>query len=87
MDALLGLWRGAGLRDVETGVIDVEARYPGFDDFWESIALGVGPPGAYLATRPAADRALIREACHEALGRPSGSFTLSARALAIRGRA
>jgi SAM-dependent methyltransferase len=85
-DTLLGLWRGAGLRDVEAGVIDVGARYEGYDDFWETITLGVGPPGAYLATRPEADQARIREACHGALGRPSGAFTLSARALAIRGR-
>lgn len=83
--ALLDLWRGAGLRDVEAGVIDVAARYDGFDDFWETIALGVGPPGAYLATRHEADRTRIREACRELLGHPAGAFSLSARALAIRG--
>ena len=85
-DELWGLWSRAGFRDVESSVIDIEATYSGFDDFWGPFALGVGPPGGYLVTQPDDRRASIRDACFEILGRPAGAFSLPARALAIRGR-
>jgi len=85
-EELRGLWGRAGLRDVESGVIDLEAAYSGFDDFWGPFAFGVGPPGGYLVAQPEDRRAAIRDACFEILGRPAGSFSLPARALAIRGR-
>jgi SAM-dependent methyltransferase len=83
---LQDLWRGSGLLDVEAAVIDVETLYAGFDDYWGPFALGVGPPGAYFATRSEKGGAEIREACFDILGRPAGPFSLSARSLAIRGR-
>jgi SAM-dependent methyltransferase len=84
---LVALWTSVGLRDVTPGVIDVEAGYAGFEDFWEPFAQGVGPPGGWLVRQPERRRAEIREACREILGHPTGPFSLPARVLAIRGRA
>jgi SAM-dependent methyltransferase len=86
MPELVALWARAGLRDVETGVIEVEAAYTGFDDFWSPFASGIGPAAGYLVAQPEDRRAAIREACLELLGRPPGSFSLPARVLAVRGR-
>ena len=83
---LIALWTRTGLRDVTPGVIDIEATYAGFDDFWEPFAQGVGPPGGWLVRQPETRRVEIREACREILGHPAGPFSLPARALAIRGR-
>ncbi len=86
MPELVALLERAGLRDVEQGIIDVEARYTGFDDFWSPFAFGIGPAGAYFKKLPDDRRAQIREACFELLGSPEGSFVLPARVLAVRGR-
>lgn len=83
---LIALWTGTGLRDVTPGVIDIEAMYAGFEDFWDPFAHGVGPPGGWLVRQPETMRAEIREACREILGHPTGPFSLPARVLAIRGR-
>lgn len=82
---LTALLARAGLRDVEAGVIDVEADYQGFDDLWGPFALGIGPAAGYLAAQPEPRREAIRDACFEALGRPAGPFSLPARVLAVRG--
>lgn len=85
-EELWNLWTRAGFRDIESGVIDLEAAYSGFDDYWGPFAFGVGPTGGYLMAQPEDRRASIREACFEILGRPAGAFSLPARALAIRGQ-
>ena len=86
-EELLALFRSAGLGDVVSGGIDLEARYADFDDFWEPFATGVGPTGDYLVRQPEERRGEIRNACREILGRPPGAFTLPARVLAVRGHA
>lgn len=84
-EELLALFRSAGLGDVVSGGIDLEARYADFDDFWEPFATGVGPTGDYLVRQPEERRGEIRDECREILGRPPGAFTLPARVLAVRG--
>jgi ubiquinone/menaquinone biosynthesis C-methylase UbiE len=42
---LVELWEAAGLVNVETATLEVEGSYDGFDDFWSSFRLGVGPAG------------------------------------------
>jgi hypothetical protein len=81
------LWKGAGLEDVRTALIDVEAACAGFDDFWAPFASGIGPAAGHLVAQTEERRAVIREACREILGRPTGPFTLPARVLGVRGRA
>ena len=79
------LWAAAGLRDVETGSIDVEASYDDFDDLWAPFPTGVGPAGAYAASLNAEEQVRLREEFHRRLGSPSGPFTLPARAWSVAG--
>jgi SAM-dependent methyltransferase len=81
------VWLGAGLADVETDALVVEAAYRDFDDFWDPFTAGVGPAGAYAMSLDQDRRAALREECRRRLGHPEGAFTLSATAWAIRGRA
>jgi SAM-dependent methyltransferase len=81
------LFRDAGLGDVESGALVVEAAYTGFDDFWNPVLGGVGPGGAYCASLDPERQEALREACFTRLGSPRGAFTLSARAWSAVGRA
>jgi SAM-dependent methyltransferase len=82
---LVGLCERAGLREVATAELPLEAAYAGFDDLWAPFSFGVGPTGEHLKAQPPARQAELREACFELLGRPAGPFTLKARVLAVRG--
>lgn len=74
------LFRSAGLRDVRTGALDVEVSYADFDDLWAGFLAGVGPAGAWCASRDEEGRARLREGLRARLGAPAGRFTLPARA-------
>lgn len=87
-EAELGdLWRRAGLQDVETGAVVVEASYEDFDDYWEPFPSGLAPSGAYCASLDGGRQRALREAVFQRLGEPQGSFTLTARAWYVRGDA
>jgi ubiquinone/menaquinone biosynthesis C-methylase UbiE len=81
------LWQQAGLADVATGALEVEATYESFDDYWWPFPLGVGPSGAYAASLDDDSREALRAACFRRLGEPDGPFTLGARAWFVRGLA
>ena len=72
-----------GLTDVEGGALTASAEYRSFDDFWQPFTFAVGPAGQYLASLSRAQRAQVREACHEQLR--DGPFSLQARAWCARG--
>jgi ubiquinone/menaquinone biosynthesis C-methylase UbiE len=84
-EELASLWERSGLNDVETGALEVEVAYDGFDDYWEPFALGVGPAGAYYASLDPERREALRAGCFTRLGSPAGPFSLTARAFAVRG--
>ena len=86
-DELGELWRLGGLSDVKTDHLHVETSYTGFDDLWEPFTHGVGPAGAYLAKLSPEQREQVRTELFKAVGEPSGPFTLSATACAVRGSA
>jgi SAM-dependent methyltransferase len=77
------LLRGAGLRDVEEGSLEVEVEHPTFEDWWEPFTLGVGPAGQYVAGLDADRRAELREHCRARL--PAAPFVVGAKAWAARG--
>ncbi len=81
------LWRRVGLSDVESDHLRVSTSYTGFDDLWEPFTYGVGPAGAYLAKLEPEQREQVRKGLFEGLGEPTGPFTLSATACAVRGLA
>jgi SAM-dependent methyltransferase len=84
-DELAALWERAGLREVETEALAVEAGYADFDDYWLPFTSGIAPSGAYCASLDDDARAGLREACFRRLGSPTGPFSLSARAWFVRG--
>jgi SAM-dependent methyltransferase len=84
-DELARLWTSAGLHEVETRPLVVNARYNDFDDYWSPFPTGLAPSGAYCASLEPDHQTALREACHRRLGSPQGPFTLSARAWFIRG--
>jgi SAM-dependent methyltransferase len=79
------LWRAAGLDEVRTSALDVEADYEDFDDLWEPFTFGIGPAGAYIASLDDDRRQTVRERLRATLGEPQGAFTLTARAWCVRG--
>lgn len=81
---LLELFASAGLRDVVEGVLEISREHSSFDEWWAPYAGGVGPAGVYFASLDPDHRSELRERCRAEL--PSGSFVLSARAWAARGR-
>jgi SAM-dependent methyltransferase len=84
-DSLQGLWRRAGLRDVETSPLVVHADYPDFEDYWQPFLTGTGPGGKYCVSLDARRQAALHDECSRRLGDPHGAFTLAARAWAVRG--
>lgn len=86
-DELRELWRAAGLQDVETSELAVEAAYSDFDDLWQPLESGVGPSGAYAAGLPPERRNRLRDALHRRLDTGDGPFRLTARAWCVAGRA
>jgi SAM-dependent methyltransferase len=83
--SLRELFDEAGLREVETTRIEVSVEYETVDELWEP-AIHVGGPGgpaadAYTAEQLARGRAIFEEA----LGSPTGRYSLKGRAAAVRG--
>jgi ubiquinone/menaquinone biosynthesis C-methylase UbiE len=79
------LWEQAGLADVRSGELVVDAAYEDFDDYWAPLVSGVGPSGAYGAALDPERRAALREECRRRLGSPEGAFRLAARAWYVVG--
>jgi hypothetical protein len=83
--SLRKLFEEAGLNEVETTRIEVSVEYETVDELWEP-AIHVGGPGgpavnAYSPEQLAAARTIFEEA----LGNPTGRYTLHGRAAAVRG--
>jgi ubiquinone/menaquinone biosynthesis C-methylase UbiE len=86
MEALRGLWTGAGLDAVETREITVQRTFADFDDFWTTTLLGssVGPTIAAMAP---GDVELLKTRVRSRLpADAAGRITYGARANAVKGR-
>ncbi|HYM15105.1 MAG TPA: methyltransferase domain-containing protein [Dehalococcoidia bacterium] len=82
---LAALFRGAGLRDVETRPIDVPTVFKDFDDYWSPFLSGKAPAPAYAISLREDRRAALRERLRGALPtNKDGSIDLIARAWAVR---
>jgi ubiquinone/menaquinone biosynthesis C-methylase UbiE len=75
---------GDGFTDRTTEVLTVESTYSGFEEFWEALAGGAGPAGAWASALEGERREAARAELLRQLGEPSGSFTLAAAAWATR---
>jgi SAM-dependent methyltransferase len=83
---IAGLFERAGLEDVESGSLEVEASYEDFDDFWTPFLSTTGPAGVYAAALDDVHRARLRDELRTRVGSPKGPFTLKASAWYAKGR-
>jgi ubiquinone/menaquinone biosynthesis C-methylase UbiE len=86
IEALRGLWTGAGLEAVETREITVQRTFADFEDFWTTSLLGpsIGPTVAAMAS---SDAELLKSGVRARLpADAAGRITYSARANAVKGR-
>lgn len=86
---LSSLWTGAGLTNIEVKNIVFRCGFDTFNDYWEPLTEGQGPAGAYLRRIPEDHRTALRERLRQNLfgNRADGSFSLQAKAWAVRGLA
>ncbi len=77
---LAGLWRDAGLRDVDDRAITVSSGYRDFDELWATFRAGVGPVGVHAESLEGDALDTVREAFRRKLGSPDGAFELTATA-------
>jgi SAM-dependent methyltransferase len=83
-DALGQLLSRAGLRDVETAMLEVQSEYASFDEFWDVARGMTGPDTAWMGGLDEEQLAPGRDAAHRFLGSPEGAFVLRARAACAR---
>jgi ubiquinone/menaquinone biosynthesis C-methylase UbiE len=83
---LTTLFRQAGLNAVETELLQIDASFKNFDDYWLPFRGGYGVASQFLLSQPAEVQELIRERLRLSLPiTPDGSFTLRAAAWAVKG--
>jgi ubiquinone/menaquinone biosynthesis C-methylase UbiE len=70
--------------DAEIELLEVEALYSDFEDYWSSLAGGAGPAGAWAASLDDEGRVAARAELYRQLGEPEGPFELAGRAWAAR---
>jgi SAM-dependent methyltransferase len=80
------LFREAGLTEVATASLEVQAAYVDFDDLWNPFVEWAGPVGQFCRSLDPERLAAIREQLRMRIGAPAGSFTLPARAWYATGR-
>jgi SAM-dependent methyltransferase len=80
---LAQLFAEAGIGTAEAGTVAVNVPFRGFEEWWEPFLLGVGAVGGFVERLSSERRAELRRRCEARL--PSGAFTVSATAWAVRG--
>jgi SAM-dependent methyltransferase len=65
-------------------LLEVDADYLDFEDFWNALAGGAGPAGMWAASLDDEQRSAARAELFRQLGEPEGPFTLTGRAWAAR---
>jgi SAM-dependent methyltransferase len=85
---LAGLFRDAGLQEVEVRPIDIPTHFRDFDDYWSPFLGGQGPAPGYAMSLSEERRGALRERIRSKLPiAMGGSIPLMARVWAVRGRA
>src|SRR6202166_4862729 len=68
----------------ESELLEVDADYVDFEDFWSGLVGGVGPAGAWAVALDDEQRATARAELFRQLGEPEEPFTLTGRAWAAK---
>jgi ubiquinone/menaquinone biosynthesis C-methylase UbiE len=85
--ALNALWRTAGFETVETRPISIQVEFAGFEDFWDSMTVPVGPAGQAIAAMSAPEKERFRAALRACVPpAPDGRVAFGAVANAVKGR-
>jgi SAM-dependent methyltransferase len=85
-EALVALFRGAGLGDVVCEAIEIPTRFASFSELWKPFLGGTGPAPAYVAgLEPGECEALARHLERSLPREPDGAIGLVANAWAVRG--
>jgi len=85
-EPLRALFESAGLAEVDTTALDIQARFASFGELWEPFLGGTGPAPAYVMSRSNPEREKLRQAFQARVPvAPDGSISLMARAWAVRG--
>jgi hypothetical protein len=73
--------------EAEEKPLDFTMRFASFADYWDPFLLGQGPAGAYVRTLDAGRKQALRNEVKKRLAvkDESSSFSLAARAWAVRG--
>jgi SAM-dependent methyltransferase len=86
-EALVALFRSAGLGRVEATAIDIATPFASFEDYWEPFLGGQGPAPAYAMSLDETARAKLRDRLRARIpAQADGSIALIARAWAVRAR-
>jgi SAM-dependent methyltransferase len=80
---LAELFAEAGIRTPEAGTVTVDVSFRRFEEWWDPFLLGVGTVGGFVKRLSPERLAELRARCETRL--PSGPFTVSATAWAVRG--
>jgi len=65
-------------------LLEMDADYTDFEDFWSALLGGAGPAGAWAASLDDEQRSVARAELYRQLDEPDGPFTLTGRAWAAR---
>jgi hypothetical protein len=85
-DHMETLWRQTGLQAVATTVIRIPVAFSGFDDFWDSVSVPVGPGGKAISEMAPNDRERLKARLHDTLPRDgNGRIAYEAFANAVKG--
>lgn len=68
----------------EIELLEVDAGYRDFEDFWEALTGGAGPAGQWAESLDEEQRTVARAELFRQLGEPEGPFTLTGRAWAAK---
>jgi SAM-dependent methyltransferase len=84
---LAALFHEQPLRQIASGALTVETRFPSFEDYWTAFLEKQGPAGAYAASLSAMDAEQLQTRLRRRLlgDGPDRSIDLRARAWAVRG--
>jgi SAM-dependent methyltransferase len=86
-EELSSLWQGSGLRDLDIRELVIPLKFSSFNELWGPSLEGQGPMGAYLGGLPLNNREMLKARLQQNIlaNGPDRSFTLKAKAWAIRG--
>jgi len=78
-----GLWKSAGLANIQEKPLVIDQAFASFDDYRGPFLKGTGPGGAYVAALSEDRRQQLEKNLRGRLG--NGAFTLKAKAWCVRG--